>query len=189
MTAYRGGCAVTGCPKPVKHRQWCGMHYQRFMRTGDVGEGGSPRHFNPTDKFLSSFNAGTPDVCWEWNAALDSSGYGVIHVNGHSRGAHRFAYLHFIGPIGDGVVVRHRCDNPRCVNPHHLELGSVADNVRDMDERGRRSKKLSKASVAAIRRELGGGNPRSQRAIALQYGVSQAQISNINLRKKWKEVT
>lgn len=77
--------------------------------------------------------------CWVWSGAKDKHGYGNISSG---RGlspykAYRLAYEMFNGPIKDGLVIRHKCDNPSCVNPEHLEIGTQKDNVRDMMERGR----------------------------------------------------
>lgn len=79
-----------------------------------------------------------PGECWEWMGARDGGGYGMLKGLGK---AHRVSWEIHNGPIPDGdgyhgTVVRHKCDNPGCVNPDHLELGTQADNVDDMIERG-----------------------------------------------------
>jgi hypothetical protein len=94
----------------------------------------------------------TSSGCWEWLGSKQSKGYGVCDprffglphlanarkVNGqYTALAHRVFYAFHVGPIPEGLVVRHICDNPPCVNPAHLEIGTVADNQKDMAERGR----------------------------------------------------
>lgn len=76
--------------------------------------------------------------CWEWQGVRNNSGYGVLSI-GHSGRmlAHRFGWQLHRGPIPDGVHVLHTCDNPPCVNPDHLYLGTPADNARDRVERVR----------------------------------------------------
>jgi biotin operon repressor len=80
------------------------------------------------------------DQCWRWVGALDSKGYGRFSANGRAILAHRFSYIAEHGPIPAGLLVRHQCDNPRCVNPRHLLPGTPKDNTRDMVERGRQRK-------------------------------------------------
>lgn len=75
--------------------------------------------------------------CIPWSGALFRDGYGRKYLKGRYLLAHRWAWEQANGPIPDGLVVRHKCDNPSCVNPDHLELGSQGDNVRDAVERGR----------------------------------------------------
>lgn len=74
--------------------------------------------------------------CWEWSRGRTAYGYGRARVDGVSRNTHRVAYLQANGKIPAGMVVRHTCDNPPCINPEHLILGTQADNARDAVERG-----------------------------------------------------
>lgn len=75
--------------------------------------------------------------CWPWAAGRNDKGYGMFRVEGRDRRAHRIAWTLTNGPIPDGLLVLHECDNPPCVNPAHLHLGTDADNARERDERGR----------------------------------------------------
>lgn len=90
------------------------------------------------EKVNQSPGLGPNGDCWEWQAFINpSSGYGVFRMEKQQMGAHRASYLLHTGPIPDGMVVRHRCDNPICVNPAHLLVGTDFDNMRDMALRGR----------------------------------------------------
>jgi hypothetical protein len=79
-----------------------------------------------------------PDTgCWEWYGAFNNYGYGSIRVDGLRVGAHRASYVAHVGPLPSNMQVLHKCDNPSCVNPDHLFLGTQSDNVYDMVHKGR----------------------------------------------------
>jgi hypothetical protein len=81
--------------------------------------------------------------CWLWHGSTDRQGYAYITLK-VSLGkqikvaAHRMSYLLYVGPIPEGILCLHKCDEPRCCNPAHLFLGTKKDNAQDMDEKGRR---------------------------------------------------
>jgi len=90
-------------------------------------------------RFWSKVRRGEPNACWPWTGSTDGRGYG--HLSAYPKGsplkAPRVAWEIANGPIPDGMLVRHKCDNPPCVNPAHLELGTQKDNTRDTSARGR----------------------------------------------------
>ena len=125
--------------------------------------------------------------CWEWTASQNPDGYGQFKLNGRREKAHRVAHVLYIGEIPKGMCVLHRCDNPSCVNPEHLFLGTHADNVKDKVAKGRAAKgekngraKLTKEAVLHIRKRT-----MLQREYARLYGVDQTTVSKIQLGKKW----
>lgn len=137
--------------------------------------------------------------CWQWTARRDRDGYGKFRVGGKTVSAHRYAYSLTNGEIPKGTgyhgtVVRHRCDDPSCVNPAHLETGSTADNNLDCVERGRHvaprgeqngQVKLTDDQVAEIRKRYRKGSWPTQRELASEYGCSQTQIGCIvNFKKR-----
>lgn len=75
--------------------------------------------------------------CWVWTGCTDKDGYGEARIKGLGARAHRIAYALTHGPIPTGLCVCHTCDNPRCVRPDHLWLGTVSDNNRDRQQKGR----------------------------------------------------
>jgi hypothetical protein len=119
-------------------------------------------------------------------------------MNGKTCLAHRVAYEWAYGAIPDGMLVRHKCDNPSCCNPAHLELGTDKDNYSDMVSRGRRvpgrpkgekncKAKLSEEEVKQIRLMYKAGGE-STNTLARKFNVTQALISQIVLRKIWKHI-
>jgi len=124
-------CRVDGCAnKPrSKHETLCHTHYYRLYRHGDVNHTSRcPPNLSIMDK---------PGGCWEFAGRKNKDGYGQVKHNGTYAGAHRWAYLAWVGTIPAGHVVRHKCDNPPCINPEHLETGTQADNVADAVAKGR----------------------------------------------------
>lgn len=91
--------------------------------------------------------------CWLWTARVNDFGYGVIGAGGEKNGwlrAHRVAWELTFGKIPAGLYVLHNCDNPACVNPGHLHLGTLKDNSREMVERNRNSTIFKKGDSFAI---------------------------------------
>jgi hypothetical protein len=79
------------------------------------------------------------DGCWLWSGSKDRDGYGTYHVSRVTQKAHRVSWELSFGAVPDGLCVLHKCDNPCCVRPDHLFLGTQADNVKDMNQKGRSS--------------------------------------------------
>jgi len=133
--------------------------------------------------------------CWEWDASRTSQGYGRFSLDKKMVLVHRLIYEMVNGPIPDGLCVCHHCDNPPCVNPSHLFIGTNADNVRDRDEKGRTSSrkgsdntqaKLTEGNVKDIRTRLTEGETTA--SVARMFGVSQRNIRKIGNHKVWTHV-
>jgi len=142
-------------------------------------------------RFFSRVKVGAQNICWNYKGKKGPFGYGNFTHNKQKIGAHRFSYILFHGPIGDNLVIRHRCDNPACVNPHHLESGTQLDNIMDRVLRGRSARgaqngrtTITELEVLAIVRD-----PRSARLVGLDYGVSGSTVLNIKRGKSWGSVT
>jgi DNA-binding CsgD family transcriptional regulator len=147
-----------------------------------------------TQRFWSRVNKRGANDCWEWQAARQKYGHGLLSIGGKHHKAHRISYELHVGPIPSGLCVRHKCDNPPCVNPLHLELGTRADNNRDRDERGRHVKlegeahgmhKLTDNQVSTIRR-LADERVLTRAAIARQFGISEGYLYVLIKRQKRK---
>lgn len=137
--------------------------------------------------------------CWLWIGSKTPKGYGQINKGGHNGRcvrAHRLSYEIHHGPIPQGKLVCHRCDNPGCVNPDHLFLSTPAGNTADMMSKGREnppvgerngSAKLTCAQILEIRKMYANGEG-SMRHIAEIFGVGHDHICRIINRKKWKHL-
>lgn len=144
------------------------------------------------ERFWLFVNKETGNDCWEWIGSL-VWGYGQIKINKKMIKGHRFSYELHHGPIPEGMVVMHSCDNRKCVNPLHLSIGTPAQNNKDKVDKNRQAKgsahaasKLNEEQVKEIREKLILGL--TQRAIAKEYKVSQKCVCNINTGKNWTHV-
>lgn len=186
VTHYtQGDCGVNGCGKPARIRGWCPAHYKRFRLYGSPT--GKAQRATPEQRFLAKVNKDAPNGCWEWTAHLDKAGYGRFNPNRSPVFAHRWSYQQWVGDLPADLAVCHRCDNPRCVNPDHLFLGSQADNMQDAFEKGRISgQKLTPEIHAEIRARYS-GRPGEQKVLAEEYGVTAWTISYILNGHRWKK--
>lgn len=91
---------------------------------------------NTLIRFFSHVPIGAED-CWVWQGAKKDTGYGAFRLNGRTLRAHRVAYELLEGPIPDGMIIMHTCDNRACVRLDHLRLATQAENILDMFEKGR----------------------------------------------------
>lgn len=144
-------------------------------------------------RFEQKFVRGAPNDCWNWTAAQSHNGYGLVTFAGGSRRAHRVSYVLYNGPLPTRtpLVIRHRCNNPLCVNPTHLRPGTQTQNSHDRLMSGRwwgagesnPGAKLTRKQVSAIRLD-----PRRPSEVAPEYGVDPATIGEIRRYRMWKSV-
>jgi len=146
------------------------------------------------ERFNEKYVINEETDCWEWTDYLNPDGYGRLQINKTSIGAHRVAYELFIGPIPDGLFVLHSCDNPPCVNPLHLFLGTTQDNTQDKINKNRQQKgeadrysKLTEQEVLEIRaRYTTGGITHKQ--LADNYNVTPGTIYFVVNKITWTHI-
>lgn len=155
-----------------------------------------PRRIMPiADRFWPKVKK--TDGCWEWQATKSRNGYGTLSDGEKTVKAHRVSYELAFGPILDEKWVLHRCDNRGCVRPDHLFLGTRADNIADMMQKGRHrcasrlgddnyNAKLTTSDVIDIRRRYQHGKGGQ---LASEFGVNRALIWKIVHRKLWAHVS
>lgn len=192
-------CQCKGCDMPELAMGMCNKHWRRNKRYGSPF---ATKHVSasfwgmPDEQKFSMRYKIMPNGCWEWTGSRDQDGYGAFKSSfmGQTyRRAHRFSWAYHNNQIiPKGMFVCHECDNPCCVNPNHLWLGTPEENTIDMINKGRRRSDIGERSAQAILKEeqvikiLLDARPYS--VIAHEYGVHTQTIASIKNRDSWKHL-
>ena len=188
------------CGRPTKHatRRHCSQRCAsktRNSRPPDLTRPLADRFWEKVDKTT------TPGGCWPWLGAKNRLGYGRIGRGGAGGGtanAHRVSWELTHGPAPDHLFVCHRCDNPSCVRPDHLFLGTPAENTHDSWVKGRHIRgervggsKITADMVRVIRRRYAALPPYTKgavKALAAEFGITHSNVSAIVRRESWAHV-
>jgi hypothetical protein len=144
----------------------------------------------PLERFEKKFRV-TPG-CWLWTGSPGTTGYGAFWLGDKNVAAHRFSYAAYKGEIATGMLVLHSCDNPLCVNPDHLRLGTNSDNTLDKVSRDRCNSskgvanhfsKLNEHDVRMIR-----SDQRRRGLIACKFGIAVSTVTKIKNRTLWRHL-
>jgi len=134
--------------------------------------------------------------CWEWDGYIEKSsvGYARFKFKGRRLGAHHWSYEFAYGPVPKGFWVLHHCDNPKCVRPSHLYVGTRDDNAKDAVRRNRTARgerhgmaKLTRDNVQEIRKLYRTGRY-TQRKLAEMFGVTQCPITRVLNHTGWRNI-
>lgn len=157
----------------------------------------------PTERFWKFVRKRKGRGCWVWKGSVAPNGYGHFYIGpgfgvSGMMNAHRASYLLFVGPLAPGQVVRHKCDNPLCVRPDHLEAGTQGDNCRDTILRGRNRPNAPRGEAnhmtkltedqAREARELYATGKWGLRMLGVRYGVTGWAIFNVVTGRTWKHL-
>ncbi len=171
-----------------------------------------PRYMRIIDRFFDGIGKRLPNGCIIWSGRKDRCGYGRIRIGSPATelkeiGAHRVSYEYFINDAPEHMKVCHHCDNPSCINPLHLFLGTQKDNMVDMVKKGRHARrgnsgggnrkthrrgeehhqaKITKDVVKEIRQRAASGERHSD--LGKEFGVCTSHISKIVVKKYWKHI-
>lgn len=137
--------------------------------------------------------------CWNWTWYKDINGYGKVTIDSKTWLAHRVSYIVFKGEFPDEMFICHHCDNPSCINPDHLFVGTMSDNMKDAYDKGilhpanqfkkgepNVNRKLTNDQVKEIKRLMGLGY--QQKQVAKMYKVAPATIMRIMTKRMYKEI-
>lgn len=136
-------CNVDGCTERHFGNGYCLKHYSRIRMHGVNGlnHGVEKRYGTPIHRLMQKIKENKETGCWEWTGLIGKGGYAQIRVDGVKKFIHRFMYEYWHeSKIPNGLLVCHSCDNPKCINPEHLWLGTDKDNSQDCLKKGRFTK-------------------------------------------------
>lgn len=191
-------CDVNGCDKKVLARKLCSMHYCRLTTKGSTDD--PDRSKSMIDRFWQKVDKIEEDQCWNWKAQKTKQGYGRFRSHIGSL-AHRYSWVIHNRELEDyetwenKYVIMHSCDNPSCVNPNHLSLGTSKLNAMDRDAKKRHKtnpRKGEKNSLSTITNETAKMvyiTKGKHQDIADTYDVSLHIVRDIKCGRRWQCAT
>lgn len=190
-------CKVIGCESKLRGGLgYCGKHYKRFKKYGDPDKG-IKLHGSVEERFWRFVTKSDDNSCWNWTGQK-INGYGRISLglkSMSSDGAHRVSWkIHNKMEIPKGLFVMHRCDNPSCVNPNHLLIGTPKYNSDDMIAKGRKKiviplgEKNGKSIINADLVRFIRGSDLSHAELARQLNVSSGCVRSVRSKRTWKHL-
>lgn len=166
----------------------CVKHRRRLEKYGDVTvTSRPPQGLNAEERLRWRGWDITESGCWESRGFKDKDGYTFLSIDGKRKRSHRLAYEIWNGVIPEGMMVLHACDNPPCVNPEHLSVGTHEDNMQERQDRDRSGSILNQQKVREIRHLRATTNLTIQQ-IADRYNIGHPCAVAVIYRRSWKHV-
>jgi hypothetical protein len=190
-------CVIEDCQSKVVGWGYCQKHYVRVKKYGSPH---SKKKDQSTleERFWRFVDKKSEDECWHWTGQLFSKGYGRISLGSKkdgAEGAHRVSWrLHNKKDIPNGMFVMHKCDNPSCVNPHHLLVGTPKENTQDMIRKGRKrtvaplGEGNGKSLLDAEKVRLIRSSTLNNTALGRQLGVSSNCVRSVRTGRTWSHI-
>jgi hypothetical protein len=190
-------CKEIDCSNNVLASGYCAKHYQRLRRSGVIASGTKPRG-TTEERFWRFVEKKSDSECWIW-VGHQAGNYGSFSIGARTLGtvlAHRFSWaMHNNQEIPSGMVIMHSCDNPLCVNPNHLSVGTHMENTHDMLKKGRHTyiahvgeengKSVLNAKIVKEIRE----SKMNHAELGRFYGVSTSCIRGVRTGRTWSHIT
>jgi hypothetical protein len=194
-------CSIENCENKYAAKGFCQKHYNNNKNHGDPLAGKNSQNKAGTKEYIYENSEIDINNCWLWKRSK-IKGYGKSDFKGKTIKAHRLSYLTFVGEIPNNLHVLHNCDNPVCVNPKHLFLGTNQDNMNDKVNKNRQAKgedngssKLVQKKVNEIRtlwsaelaeRAKGKDFQLTQKELAKRFRVDRTTINRIINNRIWR---
>lgn len=183
-------CIVENCNDDAKIKGFCVKHYKCWHRTGKPVPDRPTFHGTEIERLEHYTDKKGVDDCWLWKSNKDKDGYGTMRSGKQNKRAHRVSYEQYVGKIPEGKFILHSCNNPACVNPNHLRIGTHKDNMKDRNNSGNYLKnekhfnsKFSDETVKKVRSATG-----TYKQIGLMFNMSATQVGNIKRGEQRKAV-